>query len=86
MLDQRVSDKMSGNGDVTIGSVWSAFIDFRKEVRDALKEGFEETHRKQDTTNGRLRWLERFSWTALGGVGVLTFLVGTFGVAILALR
>lgn len=71
---------------------WTAVTGFQGEVRGLIaalekkvEDGFTETHLKQDTTNGRLRWLERFSWTAAGGLAVLTFLVATFGVAALVM-
>ncbi len=94
MLDERVNDKMGAEG-VTIGSMWAAFIDFRQEVRATLNEtmrelraemaaGFKVSHDKQDVTNGRLRWLERVSWSALGGLWVITFIVGVFGAVMMA--
>ena len=82
MMDERVRDvKHSDGSDVTLGSIWAAFIDFRKEMR----KGFDATHDKQDKTNGRLTALERFTWVAIGGMAVLTFLVSVFGVTALVM-
>ena len=82
MMDERVRDVRHGEGsDVTLGSIWAAFIDFRSEMRT----GFVTVHEKQDKTNGRLTALERFTWVAIGGMAVLTFLVSVFGVTALVM-
>jgi len=94
MVDERVRETLHGNGDgITIGSIWSAFIDFRQEVRIALKDaraetatGFETTHAKQDKTNGTLK---RHEWQiafASGGVAVISFFAGAGGLAYLLVR
>jgi len=87
MIDERVRDALHGNGDgITIGSIWAAFIDFRQEVRIALKDGFETTHAKQDKTNGTLKRHERQIAFASGGVAVISFFAGAGGLAYLLVR
>ena len=44
-------------------------------IETALANGFEEIHRRQDTTNGRVRWAEKMIWLAMGGLGVLSIIV-----------
>ena len=45
-----------------------------------IKEDTTEIIRHVTETNGRVSALERGQWMAIGGVGVLTFFMGAFGV------
>lgn len=40
-----------------------------------VESGFKAVHKRQDKTNGRVRWTEKMIYLAVGGLGVLSIIV-----------
>lgn len=55
-----------------IDSKHEEIIASMQNLRQQMENGFESTYKRQDTTNGRVRWLEKMIWLAMGGLSVLS--------------
>lgn len=44
-------------------------------VCDDVKKGFDGVFKRQDATNGRVRWLEKMMWMAVGGLSTLSIIL-----------
>ena len=46
-----------------------------KDIKKDIKDGFEGVHKRQDIANGRISKNEKFIYTAMGGLSVITAIV-----------